>query len=71
MIWNSAGREMCIRAVFSESSPSLADDSPYITIANEMDSMGCCANCVVHAGCVWVSVCASWEVNWLDAEPRK
>ena len=41
MMWNSAGREMCIKTVLKARSPSLADDSPYMTIAKETGSTGC------------------------------
>ena len=52
MMWNSAGREMCIKTVLKARSPSLADDSPYMTIAKDTGSTGCWADCVVHGECV-------------------
>ena len=56
MIWNSVGREMCIKTVLSASSPSLADDSPYMTIVKETGSVGCGASCAAHAGCACAPV---------------
>lgn len=69
--WNSAGREICIKTVLSASSPSLADDSPNMTIAKETGSRGCWASCAVHAGCVCAFACALWAASWLDTEPGK
>ena len=64
MMWNSAGREMCIKTVLKARSPSLADDSPYITIAKETGSTGCWADSAVHDECVWASGWVLW--GWLD-----
>lgn len=71
MMWNSAGREMCIKAVLSASSPSLADASPYMTIVKEMGSICCWDSCAVHSGCVCAPSCGLSAVSWLDAEPGK
>jgi hypothetical protein len=70
-MWNSAGREMCIKVVLSASSPSLADGSPYMTITKETGSVGCWDSCAVHPGCVRASVSGLWAVSSLDTEPGK
>jgi len=71
MMWNSAGREMCIKAVLSASSPSLADASPYMTIVKETGSVCCWASCTVHAGFLCVPSWGLSAVSWLEAEPGK
>ena len=50
IMWNSAGREMCINTVLRARSPSFADDSPYMTIEKEIGSRGCW---VVHDVCAY------------------
>ena len=70
-IWSSAGREMCIKTVLSASRPSLADDSPYITIERETGSRGCWVGFVVHPGRVWGALWELLAASWLDAKPGK
>jgi len=71
MMWNSTGRETCIKTVLSASNPSLAEDSPYMTIARETGSRGCWADWAAHGEWVWGFAWVLRAVSWSDSCGRR